>query len=108
MTLRDLRGKTAVVGVGQAGLGQARGYTEQEVLAQAAMAAISDAGLSLKDIDGITTCSSLSPMWAMSVVRAMQCGPGLLRQHPAHRQVQPRRSDSRAEIPRPSALRNAL
>lgn len=65
MTLRDLRGKTAVVGVGQAGLGQARGYTEQEVLAQAAMAAIADAGLSLKDIDGITTCSSLSPMWAM-------------------------------------------
>ncbi|MBD9434331.1 thiolase [Achromobacter sp. ACM03] len=78
MTLRDLRGKTAVVGVGQAGLGQARGYTEQEVLAQAAMAAIADAGLSLKDIDGITTCSSLSPMWAMSVVEYLGIRPTFL------------------------------
>lgn len=78
MTLHDLRGKTAVVGVGQAGLGQARGYTEQEVLAQAAMAAIADAGLSLKDIDGITTCSSLSPMWAMSVVEYLGIRPTFL------------------------------
>ncbi|CUJ76479.1 thiolase [Achromobacter aegrifaciens] len=78
MTLRDLRGETAVVGVGQAGLGQARGYTEQEVLAQAAMAAIADAGLSLKDIDGITTCSSLSPMWAMSVVEYLGIRPTFL------------------------------
>ncbi|MHC0508751.1 thiolase [Achromobacter aegrifaciens] len=78
MTLRDLRGKTAVVGVGQAGLGQARVYTEQEVLAQAAMAAIADAGLSLKDIDGITTCSSLSPMWAMSVVEYLGIRPTFL------------------------------
>lgn len=78
MTLRDLRGKTAVVGVGQAGLGQARGYTEQEVLAQAAMAAISDAGLRLKDIDGITTCSSLSTMWAMSVVEYLGIRPTFL------------------------------
>ena len=78
MTLRDLRGKTAVVGVGQAGLGQARGHTEQEVLAQAAMAAIADAGLSLKDIDGITTCSSLSPMWAMSVVEYLGIRPTFL------------------------------
>ncbi|MGS1106618.1 thiolase [Achromobacter anxifer] len=78
MTLRDLRGKTAVVGVGQAGLGQARGHTEQEVLAQAAMAAIADAGLSLKDIDGITTCSSLSPMWAMSVVEYLGIRPTYL------------------------------
>ncbi len=78
MTLRDLRGKTAVVGVGQAGLGQARGYTEQEVLAQAAMAAIADAGLRLKDIDGITTCSSLSTMWAMSVVEYLGIRPTFL------------------------------
>jgi len=78
MTLRDLRGKTAVVGVGQAGLGQARGFSEQEVLAQAAMAAIADAGLSLKDIDGITTCSSLSPMWAMSVVEYLGIRPTFL------------------------------
>jgi acetyl-CoA acetyltransferase len=78
MSLRDLRGRTAIVGVGQAGFGQAHGYTEQEVLAQAAMAAIADAGLSLKDIDGITTCSSLSTMWGMSVVEYLGIRPTFL------------------------------
>ncbi|MDT4806085.1 AcCoA-C-Actrans: acetyl-CoA C-acyltransferase [compost metagenome] len=78
MNLHDLRGRAAIVGVGQAGLGQAAGYTEQEVLAQAAMAAIADAGLSLKDIDGITTCSSLSTMWGMSVAEYLGIRPTFL------------------------------
>lgn len=75
MNLRDLRGKTAVVGVGQAGLGQATGYTEQEILTQAALAAVADAGLSLRDIDGITTCSSLATMWAMPVIEYLGIQP---------------------------------
>lgn len=78
MTLRDLRGRAAIVGVGQAGLGQAQGYTEQEILTQAAMAAIADAGLSLRDIDGITTCSSLSTMWGMSVAEYLGIRPTFL------------------------------
>lgn len=75
MNLRDLRGKTAVVGVGQAGLGQAAGYTEQEILTQAAMAAVADAGLSIRDIDGITTCSSLAAMWAVPVIEYLGLQP---------------------------------
>lgn len=75
MNLRDLRGKTAVVGVGQAGLGQAAGYTEQEILTQAAMAAVADAGLSIRDIDGITTCSSLAAMWAVPVIEYLGLRP---------------------------------
>ncbi|MCY1533105.1 acetyl-CoA C-acyltransferase [compost metagenome] len=42
------------------------------------MAAIADAGLSLKDIDGITTCSSLSTMWGMSVAEYLGIRPTFL------------------------------
>lgn len=75
MKLADLRGKVAVVGVGQAGLGETRGFTEQEILSRAALNAIRDAGLTLKDIDGITTCSSLSTMWVMPVVEYLGIRP---------------------------------
>jgi len=75
MKLHDLRGRTAIAGVGQAGLGKAEGYTEQEILTQAAMAAIEDAGLTLRDIDGIATCSSLSTMWAMPVIEYLGIRP---------------------------------
>ena len=75
MTLNHLRGRVAVVGVGQAGLGDATGFTEQEILSQAALNAIKDAGLTLKDIDGITTCSSLSTMWVMPVIEYLGIRP---------------------------------
>ncbi len=75
MTLHDLRGKVAIAGVGLAGLGKAQGYTEQEILTQASLAAIADAGLTLKDIDGIATCSSLSTMWVMPVIEYLGIRP---------------------------------
>lgn len=78
MSLRHLRGRVAVAGVGQAGLGDATGFTEQEILSQAALAAIKDAGLSLKDIDGITTCSSLSTMWVMPVIEYLGIRPSFI------------------------------
>lgn len=78
MNLHDLSGQTAIVGVGQAGLGLANGFSEQEILTQAAMAAVADAGMGLKDIDGITTCSSLSTMWGMSVVEYLGIRPTFL------------------------------
>ncbi len=43
------------VGVGQAGLGEAYGKTEMEILVEAAKAAVKDAGMSMRDIDGIAT-----------------------------------------------------
>ena len=51
MKLQDLRGQTAVVGVGTFGCGEAHGYTEMELLAHSARMAVRDAGLSLQDID---------------------------------------------------------
>ena len=75
MNLKDLRGATAIVGVGHAGLGQAHGYTEMEVLVQAAQRAVADAGLTLRDIDGICTASVAATMWAMPVIEHLGIRP---------------------------------
>jgi acetyl-CoA acetyltransferase len=72
---KHLRGKVAIAGVGTAGLGRADGFSELEILAQASLRAIEDAGLKLSDIDGISTCSSLSAMWALSVVEYLGIRP---------------------------------
>ncbi|OZI39500.1 thiolase [Bordetella genomosp. 1] len=74
-TLKELRGKVAVAGVGQAGLGQAAGYTEMEILVQAAQRAVADAGLSMQDIDGLCTASVAAPMWAMPVIEHLGIRP---------------------------------
>ncbi|PYC46875.1 thiolase [Litorivita pollutaquae] len=49
----DLRGKTAIVGTGHAGFGEAHGLTAYDVMAQSALAALGDAGLKLSDVDGL-------------------------------------------------------
>ena len=48
-----LRGKTAIVGTGHAGFGEAHGLTACDIMAQAGLAAVADAGLSLADVDGL-------------------------------------------------------
>lgn len=75
MTLNDLRGAVAVAGVGHAGLGQANGYTEMEILVQAAQRAVADAGLTMQDIDGLCTASVAAPMWAMPVIEHLGIRP---------------------------------
>ena len=67
MNLKDLRGQTAVVGVGTFGCGEAHGFTEMELLARAAHAAVTEAGLTLQDIDGVCTASVSSAMWGLAV-----------------------------------------
>ena len=78
MKLKDLRGATAIVGVGHAGLGQAQGYTEMEILVQAAQRAVADAGLTMRDIDGICTASVAATMWAMPVVEHLGIRPSFI------------------------------
>ena len=73
-----LRGKTAIVGVGHAGFGDASGFTEMEILTQAALAACADAGISLKEIDGLATCSVTSGMWGMAVAESLAIRPKFL------------------------------
>ncbi|WP_459617386.1 thiolase [Bordetella sp. 2513F-2] len=74
-TLESLRGQVAIAGVGHAGLGEAHGYAEIEIQAQAAIRAVADAGLSLRDIDGLATCSSSATMWSMPVVEYLGIRP---------------------------------
>src|SRR5690606_19354649 len=73
--LESIRDKVAIAGVGTAGLGEAHGYTEMELLAQAASRAVRDAGLTMADIDGICTSSSSATMWAMPVVEYLGLRP---------------------------------
>jgi acetyl-CoA acetyltransferase len=55
----DLRGSTAIVGVGEAGIGRAGpGFTSLDLAAAAARQAVEDAGLRMSDIDGIFTATS--------------------------------------------------
>ena len=75
MNYKELRGKIAIAGVGQAGLGQATGFSEMEILVQAAHRAVSDAGLTMQDIDGITTASVASTMWVMPVIEHLGIKP---------------------------------
>ncbi|MCV2890914.1 MAG: thiolase [Pseudophaeobacter sp. bin_em_oilr2.035] len=49
----NLRGKSAIVGTGHAGFGEAHGFTAYDVMAQSALAALKDAGLRLSDVDGL-------------------------------------------------------
>lgn len=53
--MSGIRGKTIVAGVGMAGVGEAPGRTAQDLLAEASVAALADAGLTLRDVDGLFT-----------------------------------------------------
>ncbi|MHA7601166.1 thiolase [Alicycliphilus sp. T452] len=75
MSLQQLRGKAAIVGVGHAGIGEATGFSAMEILGQAALAAVDDAGLTLRDIDGLATCSSAASMWALPVAEYLGLRP---------------------------------
>ncbi len=63
----SLRGKAAVVGIGSAGCGEAPGRNATELMAEAALAAIGDAGLRLGDIDGVFAATSTHAFPTLSV-----------------------------------------
>jgi len=75
MNLKDLRGKVAIVGIGTAGCGEAQGMSELEILSQAAKAAVEDAGLTMKDMDGLCTANLSAAMWPLNVVEHLGLRP---------------------------------
>ncbi|NEX64833.1 acetyl-CoA acetyltransferase [Noviherbaspirillum galbum] len=77
-TLRDLRGSVAVAGVATFGCGEAKGFTDMELLAGAARAAVADAGLTMQDIDGLCTASASATMWTMPVVEYLGIRPSYI------------------------------
>ena len=63
----ELRGSSAIVGIGSFNVGEAPGFSAIENLAGAAYIAIADAGLELKDIDAIFSASSSHAFPTLSV-----------------------------------------
>jgi acetyl-CoA acetyltransferase len=70
-----LRGRTAVVGIGTAGTGEAPGRTATELMAEASLAAIADAGLALPDIDAIFAATSTHAFPTLSVAEYLGIRP---------------------------------
>ncbi|WP_144184620.1 thiolase [Elioraea rosea] len=63
----SLRGKAAIVGIGTAGTGEAPGRSAIELLAEASIAAVADAGLTVAEVDGIFTATSVHAFPTLSV-----------------------------------------
>jgi acetyl-CoA acetyltransferase len=63
----SLRGSVAIVGVGLAGCGEAQGRSEMEITAEAAHKAVADAGLNMRQIDGLVTASVTNFMPSLSL-----------------------------------------
>lgn len=70
-----IRGKTAIVGIGSAGVGEAPGYSAIELLGQASLRAIADAGLKLSDIDAIFAATSSHAFPTLSVAEYLGIRP---------------------------------
>lgn len=62
-----MRGSSAIVGVGLAGMGEAPGFSHLELLARAVDAALQDAGLKLSDVDGLFTANLVNFYPALTV-----------------------------------------
>jgi acetyl-CoA acetyltransferase len=71
----ELRGKTAIAGIGLAGFGEAPGRSDIEILAEAAQVAIADAGLKLKDIDGVLSSSTTNFFPTLAVAEYLGIRP---------------------------------
>ncbi len=72
---KDLRGSVAIAGAATFGCGESPGHDDMSLLAHAAHAAVADAGLSMRDIDGLCTASVSSAMWAMPVIEHLGLNP---------------------------------
>jgi acetyl-CoA acetyltransferase len=70
-----LKGRTAIVGIASAGTGEAPGRTAMELLAEASLAAIADAGLTLSDIDGLFAATSTHAFPTLSVAEYLGVKP---------------------------------
>ena len=73
--MKALRGRAAIAGVGTFGFGEAHGFTDMELLARSAHAAVADAGLTMKDIDCLCTASTTSTMWPLVVTEYLGLNP---------------------------------
>ena len=76
--LKALRGSAAIAGVATFGNGESPGFTDMELLARSARAAVADAGLKMSDIDGLCTASAGASMWTMPVIEYLGLNPAYI------------------------------
>lgn len=72
------RGRAAVVGAATYGMGEAPGQSAMELLAQASVRAVADAGLKMSDIDAVFSMLPEDPFSAMSVPEYLGIRPKLV------------------------------
>lgn len=70
-----LRGKAAIAGMGYAGIGEAPGWGPLDLLGAAAHKALSDAGLSLADVDGLCATTGYHYFATMSAAEYLGIRP---------------------------------
>lgn len=70
-----LRGRAAIAGIATAGTGEAPGRTSIEILGEAAIAALADAGLSLTEVDGVFAATGVHGLPALSVAEYLGLKP---------------------------------
>jgi acetyl-CoA acetyltransferase len=70
-----LRGQAAIVGVATAGTGEAPGRTSIELLGEAAIAALGDAGIPLGDVDGVFAATGVHGLPAISTIEYLGLKP---------------------------------
>lgn len=72
---QSLRGRTAIVGIGTAGMGEAPGYSATELMIKSSLAAIADAGLTLPEVDGIFAATSTHAFPTLTVAEYLGIKP---------------------------------
>lgn len=75
MTDSSLRGSVAIAGIGTAGTGEAPGFSAIELMAQASLKAIADAGLTLRDVDAVFAATSTHAFPTMSAAEYLGIRP---------------------------------
>jgi len=70
-----LRGATAVTGIATAGTGEAPGFTPLELLAEASIKALADAGKTVADVDGLFVSTSVHGMAVISAAEYLGIHP---------------------------------
>ena len=73
--VQSLRGRTAIVGIGTAGMGEAKGYSATELMIKSSLAAIADAGLTLAQVDGIFAATSTHSFPTLTVAEYLGIKP---------------------------------